>query len=116
MLVLCAMFRGLQNLIERQIQKARLRGQLTELEGEGKPLPERPEEAFVDVGEGVGFRMMAQAGVVPEEIQIKKELDAHKANLAKLTDPEDRKQAMAEFARLELRYNIAREARQKFLG
>lgn len=110
------MLGSLQKLIERQIQKARLRGQLEGLEGEGQPLPERPEEAFVDVGEAVGFRMMAQAGVVPEEIRIKKELDAHKARLAKLIDPEERKKAMAEFARLELRYNIARESRQKFLG
>ena len=110
------MLGSLQKLIERQIQKARLRGQLEGLEREGQPLPERPEEAFVDVGEAVGFRMMAQAGVVPEEIRIKKELDAHKARLATLIDPEERKKAMAEFARLELRYNIARESRQKFLG
>lgn len=110
------MLGSLQKLIERQIQKARLRGQLDGLEGEGKPLPDRPDEAYVDVGEAVGFRMMAQAGVVPEEIQIKKEMDAHKAHLATLTDPDARKKAMAEFARLELRYNIARESRQKFLG
>ncbi|MEO0767730.1 MAG: DUF1992 domain-containing protein [Pseudomonadota bacterium] len=110
------MLRSLQNLIERQIQRARSRGQLEGLEGEGKPLPDRSEEAFVDVGEAVGFRMMAQAGVVPEEIRIKKVLDAHRARLAELTDPEERKSAMAEFARLELCYNIAREARQKFLG
>ncbi|MEL6806311.1 MAG: DUF1992 domain-containing protein [Pseudomonadota bacterium] len=110
------MLRSLQSLIERQIQRARSRGQLEGLEGEGQPLPDRSEEAFVDVGEAVGFRMMAQAGVVPEEIRIKQELDAHSACLAELTDPDERKSAMAEFARLELRYNIAREARQKFLG
>jgi len=109
------MKRGLRELIERQIQKARRTGQLDRLEGEGKPLPNRPEEAFVDAGDAVGFRIMAQAGVVPEEIQIKQALDEQRALLARLTDANARKEAMAELARLELRYNIAREARQKFM-
>ncbi|WP_299771693.1 DUF1992 domain-containing protein [uncultured Tateyamaria sp.] len=109
------MTRGLRELIERQIQRARLEGQLDRLEGEGKPLPDRPEDTFVDTGDAVGFRMMAQAGVVPEEIEIKQALAEQRAQLARLTDPVARKDAMAELARLELRYNIAREARQRFM-
>lgn len=109
------MTRGLRELIERQIQKARLDGQLDGLEGEGKPLPDRPEDALTDAGDAVGFRIMAQAGFVPEEIQIKQALTEQRALLARVTDPEARKEAMAELAQLELRYNIAREARQKFM-
>ena len=109
------MLRHLRHLIERQIQKARLAGQLEGLPGEGKPLPDRTGDAFVDAGDAAGFRMMAQAGVVPAEIEIKKAMDAHRKFMATLTDPTERKEAMAELARLELRYNIAREARQKFM-
>lgn len=109
------MMRSFRQLIERQIRKAGLQGQLSGLEGEGKPLPARPEEALVDTADAAGFRIMAQAGVVPEEIEIKKALEAQRTHLATLRDAHMRKAAMAELARLEMRYNIAREARQRFM-
>lgn len=110
------MMRAFRSLIERQIAKARLQGQFDDLPGAGKPLPRRPEEAMVDPAHAAGFRIMAQAGVVPEEIEIRKRLDAARARLAALPDGPERKAAMSEVADLELRYNIAREARKKFLG
>ena len=62
----------LSRLAERQIQKARLKGQLQGLQGEGKPLPDRPGDAFISPSDAVGFRIMAEAGVLPEEITLKK--------------------------------------------
>lgn len=109
------MIRNFRNLIERQIHKARLAGQLEGLDGEGKPLPDRTADVFVDAGEAVGYRMMAAAGVLPLEIEIKKKIDAQRKHLATLVDAPARKAAMAELAELDLRYNIAREARQKFM-
>ena len=114
-MICMAMLRSMQNLIERQIQKARLLGQLDGLAGEGKPLRDNTGDAFVDIGEAVGFRMMAQAGVIPAEIEIKKKIELQRKALASATDPFERKKAMSELAQLELRYNIAREARQKFM-
>lgn len=108
------MFR-LNALIERQIQKARLEGKLSGLEGEGKPLPERPGDAFVGAAEAAGFRIMAEAGVVPEEISLKKQAEVQRVHLATLSDPDARKAAMAELARLEMRRAIAEEARRKFM-
>jgi hypothetical protein len=106
----------LSRLAERQIQKARLKGQLQGLEGEGKPLPDRPGDAFVSApATRSGFRIMAEAGVLPEEITLKKQAAAQRAHLATLTDEAERKAAMAELARLEMRQAIAEEARRKFL-
>lgn len=105
----------LSRLAERQIQKARLKGQLQNLEGEGKPLPDRPGDAFVSPGDAVGFRIMAQAGVLPEEIVLKKRVAGQRAHLATLTDEAERKVAMAELARLEMLQAIAEESRRKFL-
>jgi hypothetical protein len=105
----------LSRLAERQIQKARLKGQLQGLEGEGKPLPDRPGDAFISPGDAVGFRIMAEAGVLPEEITLKKQVAAQRAHLATLTDEAERKAAMAELARLEMRQAMAEEARRKFL-
>ena len=105
----------LSRLAERQIQKARLKGQLQGLEGEGKPLPDRPGDAFISAGDAAGFRIMAQAGVLPEEITLKKQAAAQRAHLATLTDPAERKAAQAELARLEMLQAIAEESRRKFL-
>ena len=105
----------LSRLAERQIQKARLKGQLQSLEGEGKPLPDRPGDAFISAGDAAGFRIMAQAGVLPEEITLKKQAVAQRAHLATLTDPAQRKAAMAELARIEMLQAIAEESRRKFL-
>lgn len=105
----------LSRLADRQIQKARLKGQLQGLAGEGKPLPDRPGDAFVSPGDAVGFRIMAEAGVLPEEIILKKQVIAQRAHLATLTDEADRKAAMAELARLEMLQAIAEESRRAFL-
>ena len=105
----------LSRLAERQIQKVRLKGQLDHLSGEGHPLPDRPGDAFISAGDAAGFRIMAEAGVLPEEITLKKQVAAQRAHLATLTDTAERKAAMADLAQLEMRQAIAEEARRKFL-
>lgn len=105
----------LNKLAERQIAKARAEGKLDHLAGEGKPLPDRSGDAYISAGDAVGFRIMAEAGVLPEEIILKKAAALQRAHLATLTDPADRKAAMAELARLEMRQAIAEEARRKLL-
>ncbi|MEZ0467228.1 hypothetical protein C6W91_11560 [Phaeobacter sp. SYSU ZJ3003] len=84
------------------------------LEGEGKPLPDRTGQELVDPGLAAGLRVMAEAGAVPEEFTLKKELDAARAEYATLTDAEERRAAMARIADLELRWGMARDARKSF--
>lgn len=105
----------LNKLAERRILAARAKGEMQGLAGEGKPLPDRPGDAFVSAGDAVGFRIMAEAGVLPEEIVLKKQMLAQRETLSTLTDPSARKAAMAELARLEMRQAMAAEARRAFL-
>ena len=105
----------LSRLAERRIQAARLRGGLQGLAGEGQPLPERPGDAFVSAGEAVGFRIMAEAGVLPPEIVLKKQVAEAARHLAGLTDAAERKVAMARLADLQMKQAIAEEHRRKFL-
>ncbi|AEI94922.1 DUF1992 domain-containing protein [Roseobacter litoralis] len=107
--------RRLQNLTERQIAKARAEGKLDGLEGQGKPLPDRPVETQEAAALSAGMRIMAEAGVLPEEFALKKQLDAARTAYAACTTEAARKKAMAHLADLDLRYQIAREARQKFM-
>ncbi len=105
----------IERLAERRMRLAEAKGELSGLEGEGKPLPDRPGDAFISAGDAVGFRIMAEAGVLPEEITFKKLAAAQREHLATLTDPAARKAAMAELARLELKQAMAEEARRAFL-
>ena len=106
----------LNKLAERQIAKARAKGELDHLAGQGKPLPDRSGDAFISAGDAAGFRILAEAGVLPQEITLKKQAAAQRAHLATLTDPDQRKAAMTELARLEMQQAIAYEARRKFMA
>lgn len=99
----------LDKIAEQQIKQAQRRGELDNLEGEGKPLPAR------DAGNGlesVGFKIMAGAGAIPEEVRLRKAVEAQRAVLQALTDPQERKAAMAKLADIEMRLAIQEEARR----
>ena len=97
-------------MAEREILKAQAVGLLNQLEGAGKPLPNRANEDVV----GVGMRIMAQAGFVPREFQLKKAVDAQLLVLQATADPCQRKLEMKKLADFQLRLEIEREARRKF--
>lgn len=109
------MIRGWRNLVERQIRKAEAEGKLSGLAGEGQRLPDRPGDALIDAGDAAGFRIMAEAGALPEEIRLKVQFDAARAAWQAEPDESERKRLMASIADLQMRYEIAREARRKFL-
>ncbi|MGP6087923.1 J-domain-containing protein [Antarctobacter jejuensis] len=106
---------NLSRLTEAQIRKAEAEGKLKNLEGEGKPLPNRPGDALVDAGDAAGFRIMAEAGALPEEIRLKAQLDQARADWQAASDPAEKKRLMARLADLQMRYEIARDARRKFM-
>ncbi len=105
-----------RDLVERQIAKTRAAGGLSGLKGEGEPLPDRPVETTEQAAMSTGMRIMAEAGVLPEEFGIRRQLDEARSAVAKARTEDGKKEAMARVADLELRYNIAREARQKFMS
>jgi hypothetical protein len=111
-----AMSQSLGRLVERQIQKALAEGKLQGLEGEGKPLPDRSSEAFSDMATAVAVRIMAEAGTLPEEFKIKKLLEAARENYRAAKTEDEKHVAMALIAELEQRYNIAVEARRRFMA
>ncbi|GEM_PF-6020117 len=99
-----------RELADHQIRKAQAEGQLDDLEGAGKPLNNQPGVGV----EAIGFRIMADAGVVPREIELKKALDAQRLVLQMAKEPAVRKREMAKLAEMELRWAIERDARRKY--
>ena len=69
-------------LAERQILKARASGALDNLKGAGKPLP---PDSGGDAATAAGFRMMAEAGALPGEIDLRKQIEARRSELAAAT-------------------------------
>ena len=100
-----------RELTERQIKKAQAEGQLEGLRGAGKPLP---AAGHGDFAEEAGFRIMAEAGALPKEVELRKALKAQAQKLQSLTNPEKRKAAMAKFAELQQLLNVQEEARRKY--
>jgi hypothetical protein len=105
----------LSRLAESRIRKAEAEGQFQNLPGAGKPLPDRPGDAFTDPGDALGYRIMAEAGAIPEEFRLKAAAAALRAQLAATTDPAARKALMADLAQAEMKQAIAEEARRKFM-
>ena len=99
-----------RDLAEHQIQKAKAEGQLENLKGEGKPLAPRQGGDIVSAGMGI----MADAGVLPREIELKKAADEQREKLKAATNPTEQKEIMRKLADLEMRLAIEQEARRKF--
>ena len=94
---------------ERQILKAQAEGKLKGIKGEGKPLDlSQPYDA-----DQAGYARMAEEGVLPEELRLKAALEVALTALPDKGHPEYKSQ-MANIADLQMRYEIAREARRKF--
>jgi len=102
--------------VERQIRKAIAEGRLEGLEGEGRPLPDRSGAAFTDMATQVAVRIMAEAGALPEEFRLRKLLDSARQAYRDARSEDERHLAMALIADLDQRYNIAVEARRKFMA
>jgi len=106
---------GLDKLIERHILKARAEGQLNNLAGEGKPLPQHPESAYQDEATAVGYRLMAEAGVVPREIELKRDIARLREQFAQAPTEADRKAILRRLADAEMRHAIEKEARLRMM-
>lgn len=104
-----------RSLAERQIAKAQAEGKLQGLESEGAPLPDRPVETGEDAAVSTGIRIMAEAGALPEEFALKKQLDAARQAYTALEDTTERHALMRTISDLELRYQVTREARRSFM-
>jgi hypothetical protein len=98
-------------LAESQIRKAQAEGQLDDLKGKGKPLPSNPSGSNADA---VGFRIMSAAGVVPEEVNLRKAVEQQRAVMQQTVEPEAHRREMAKLSDLQMRLAIQEEARRRF--
>jgi DnaJ homologue, subfamily C, member 28, conserved domain len=82
----------IDQLAEHRILQAVLRGELENLPGVGKPLV-LDDETLVPEELRVGYRLLKNAGYLPHELQINKEIKEAEELLARVQDIDDRDRA-----------------------
>ena len=82
----------IDNLAERRIQQALQQGEFDDLLGAGKPLV-LDDESLVSEELRVGHRLLKNAGYLPPELQINKEIKEAEELLACVRDKDDRDRA-----------------------
>ncbi len=102
----------ISDMAERQILKAQAEGQFDKLRGAGRPL-DMAGDGSVDA---VGFRIMAESGALPREIELRKAVEAQRKLVQAAPDEAARKSAMKTLIDLQLRQDIEQEARRRFHG
>ena len=82
---------SLESFIEQQIKKAIAEGEFDDLPGKGKPVDLR---AYFDTPEDLrmAYSILKDANVVPEEVQLLKDIEALKAQLETCSDLEQKNQ------------------------
>ncbi|HHJ38220.1 MAG: hypothetical protein AXA67_01000 [Methylothermaceae bacteria B42] len=63
-----------ERLAEKRIEEAMAKGEFDHLPGAGKPLPEEPDMATVAPSLRMVYRILKNAGYVPEEVQLRREI------------------------------------------
>jgi hypothetical protein len=98
-------------LAEQQIRKAEAEGQFDNLKGAGKPLKAEQGES----ADAAGFRIMHEAGVVPREIELRKQVEALTDKLRQTPEGAERVAITRELAQVQLKLDIEQEARRKYM-
>lgn len=93
----------IRTIAEEKIQEAIRRGEMDHLPGTGKPLPPDDLENVPDELR-VGFRMLKNAGMIPEEMQLRKDMVTLADLLIICRDDTERSRLQHELTAKKLRY------------
>ena len=104
------MFNTLAKIAEMKIREIIEKGELENLPGKGKPL-EIDNMSFVPAELRMAFRIIKNAGLVPVEVSLNKDMDALKKKIEESKDETERNLFKRRLIELEVRYNILRESK-----
>lgn len=99
-------------IAERKIQEAIENGELDNLPGAGKPL-NLETDLHVPEDLRATYRILRQAGVLPEELDLQQAITKLEEMLAAAPSPEEAGQLKAKLAEKRLHYDILMEKRRK---
>lgn len=94
-------------IAETRIQEALKRGELSGLPGEGKPL-RLDDDSMIPKELRAAYRVLKNAGFLPPELQVRKEIADAEQLLSKVEDARERARARARLEWLRLRLGNGR--------
>jgi hypothetical protein len=97
-------------IAERKIQQAMEEGQFDNLKNKGKPLVDDGLD-LVPEDLRIAYKIMKNAGIVPEEIELRKEIVNLNGLLNACVDEAERKTLIIKISEKQLKYNIIMESR-----
>ncbi|PYS46636.1 MAG: DUF1992 domain-containing protein [Acidobacteria bacterium] len=103
---------SLESFIEQQIKKAIAEGEFDDLPGKGKPVDLR---AYFDAPEDLrmAYSILKDANIIPEEMQLLKDIEALKAQLETCSDREQRNQIEKAITEKRLAFNLLMENQRR---
>ena len=105
-----------EKIAEEKIREAMERGEFDNLPGSGKPLQGLDSYFATPEGVRLGYSVLKNAGFVPEEMELLKEINTLKDQAADCTDPEKKSRLKARIAELQLKYDLLMEYYRKARG
>jgi hypothetical protein len=101
-------------IAEARIREGQLRGELDNLAGAGRPLPE-DDLAGLPYEERIAALLHRSTGGAPEEVELIRETAALRERIASSTDPREREKLAAELRKKALRLAALFESSGRFL-
>ncbi|ABO50539.1 conserved hypothetical protein [Desulforamulus reducens MI-1] len=98
-------------LAENKIREAMEKGELNNLPGSGQPL-ELDDMSHIPEDLRAGYRLLKNAGVIPEEMELKKEIISLQKLIDYCYDEKDRTHLIKKLNEKILRFNILMEKRK----
>jgi hypothetical protein len=98
----------IDQIAEARIQEALERGELSNLPGEGKPL-NLEDDSLVPEELRVAYRLLKNAGFLPAELQIRKEITGVEQLLGQIHDTVERSRALSRLEVLRIRLAASRQ-------
>ncbi len=103
------MLPGFQRIVEERIQKAQREGVFENLIGSGKPLVFE-DDRFIPEELRLAFKILKNAGCVPPEIEIKKEIHSTEELLAGMGETAEKYHTLKKLNFLILKLNAMRNS------
>jgi hypothetical protein len=97
--------KSLESLVERRISEAQARGELDDLPGAGAPL-ELDDDRLVPEELRVAYRVLKNAGCVPPEVEVLRDIHDLERALAHEKVPDERRRLRARMNALLLRTSM----------
>ncbi|WP_181350949.1 DUF1992 domain-containing protein [Thalassobacillus sp. CUG 92003] len=99
------------HLIEEKIRQSIKNGDFEHLPGKGKPLP-KDELSHVPDDMRNSYRILKNANMLPEEMQLKKEIVSLEELIAYCENPEEAADYKRELTEKQVRFNVLMEKRK----